>query len=204
MLKDYKIVHEAMFLIRPPTSTFLFTHIHGLTWDSVKDAQTFDQVWETGIEPWYSKSKKLIAHNVSFDQRVLHSSGAHYGIKIPRMKTECTVKLSRYHLGIKPGNLANVSKTLEIKLNHHEALSDARASAFIYIHAKTGEKPWLGRPRGEQLDLDFSTPPPEKPRTPSPLETLDPEKAFQLNSPKSAALLKELLSKKTKSIKMDP
>lgn len=216
VLQDFKIVHEAMYLIKPPTSVFNFTHIHGLTWDKVKNAQTFAEVWESGIKPWYQKSKLLVAHNVGFDQRVLHSSGMHYGIKIPKMKTECTVKISRYQLGIKPGNLANVSQTLEIELNHHEALSDARASAFIYIYSKTGEKPWkqpslfdlILVPPAPSLDLDFNQipPPPPAPKTElsrktSSLENLNIDEALKLNSEKSSALLKDLLSKNKMSIK---
>ncbi len=215
VLEEFKVVHEAMYLIRPPTKVFQFTHIHGLTWESVKDAQTFDQVWLEGIEPWYTKSKLLVAHNVSFDQRVLHATGMHYGIKIPRKKTECTVKLSRYQLGIQPANLANVSQTLGIKLNHHEALSDARASAMVYIHAKTGEKPWMG-PSVEEFfeqapalesqvfELPELITSPSDNATGSPLDTLNLDRALQLNSKKSAALMKELLSKKSKSVKMEP
>lgn len=143
VLENFKVVHEAMALIKPPMSVFQFTSIHGITWNQVKNERPFSEVWDEVLSPWYLKSKLFIAHNVSFDQRVLHACGTHYGIKIPRMKTECTVKLARYKLGIKPANLANVSKHLEIELNHHEALSDAQASANIYIHVKTGEKPWL-------------------------------------------------------------
>jgi len=40
-----RIVDRLSALIRPPSRTFLFTHIHGLSWNDVKDAQPFDAVW---------------------------------------------------------------------------------------------------------------------------------------------------------------
>jgi DNA polymerase-3 subunit epsilon len=142
-IEGNQIVHQESFFIRPPTEQFMFTHIHGLTWDHVKDAPTFADHWEGRLKPWFDRAKRLVAHNVSFDERVLRSTGAHYQLDIPRIKTECTVKLSRYKLGISPANLKNVSDTLGIELNHHEAMSDAMASAYIYLHVTTGEKPWI-------------------------------------------------------------
>lgn len=137
-----QIVHRQSFMIRPPSEDFMFTHIHGITWETVKDAPTFADHWNQSIQPWFDKAKKLVAHNIGFDERVLRSTAAHYNIEVPRLKTECTVKLSRYKLGISPANLKNVSDTLGIELQHHEAMSDAMASAYIYLHVKTGEKPW--------------------------------------------------------------
>jgi DNA polymerase-3 subunit epsilon len=169
VLEEYKVVHEAVFLIRPPTPVFMFTHVHGLTWEDVKHARTFAEIWESEISKWYEEAKHLVAHNVGFDERVLRSTLRHYGIEIPKIKTECTVKLARYKLGISPANLKNVSDTLGIELNNHEALSDARASAMVYIHVKTGAKPWEKAPKGETIS--------------------------SLNSEKSAALLKKLLTK---------
>jgi DNA polymerase-3 subunit epsilon len=178
ILEENRVVHEEVSLIKTPTEAFFFTHIHGIRYRDVADAPTFDLVYEQTIEPWIKKSKLLVAHNVGFDDRVLRASAAHYGIKVPKLKTECTVKLSRYKLGIKPANLANVSKTLGIPLNHHEALSDARASAMIYIHVETGNKPWEGKNPPKACASD-------KAPGPGPVS--------KLNSEKSAARLRELL-----------
>ena len=153
VLKDYQIIHRECFFIRPPTSIFLFTHIHGLTWSDVKSAKTFQEVWNEKLQPWFSQAKKIVAHNIAFDLRVLTQTAQHYGFEIPDLKRECTVKLSRDKLSIYPSNLKNVSNTLGIELNHHEAMSDALASAYIYIHAKTGEKPWIKPVTPEQLSL---------------------------------------------------
>ena len=142
VLENHRIIHESVELIRTPSRSFFFTHIHGLTWKDVENSETFDAVYLKSIEPWLERSSILVAHNVGFDSKVLRMSAARYGIEVPRIKTECTVRIARYKLGIRPANLANVCQTLGIPLNHHEALSDARASAMIYIHAETGLRPW--------------------------------------------------------------
>ncbi len=173
--KNHEVLFEDSALIKTPTSSFFFTHIHGIRYRDVENAPTFDQVYLEKLKPWLSRTKLLVAHNVGFDDRVLRASAAHYGIKVPRIKTECTVKLARYKLGIKPANLANVSKTLGIPLRHHEALSDARASAMIYVHVASGKKPWEKR------------------------EIKDP--VSPLNSEKSAARLRELLGNRRETPK---
>jgi DNA polymerase-3 subunit epsilon len=141
IIENDKIIHEESHLIRPPTESFFFTHIHGISWARVRHEPAFDLIWNR-LEPWFARSSLMVAHNVSFDERVLRSSAKHYGITIPRIKTECTVKLARYRLGISPAKLSHVAQTLGIPLNHHEALSDARASAMIYLHSRTGQRPW--------------------------------------------------------------
>ncbi len=39
-VQDGKIIAEETLLIRPPQRQFVFTYIHGLTWDDVKDEPT--------------------------------------------------------------------------------------------------------------------------------------------------------------------
>ena len=40
-----RIVQSVSRLIRPPRPRVMFTEIHGLTWQDVKDAPTFAGVW---------------------------------------------------------------------------------------------------------------------------------------------------------------
>ncbi len=136
------MVQREVFLIRPPTSFFTFTPIHGLTWKDVENAPTFAELWSQRLRAIFESAEKLVAHNIGFDAKVLRATAAHYGIELPELATECTVRLSRHQLGISPANLKNVSQTLGIELQHHEALSDATAAAHIYVHAKTGRRPW--------------------------------------------------------------
>lgn len=138
-----KIIEKKSTLIKPPRSWFAFTHIHGITAADVEDAPTFPDVYDQYISPMLSTAQVLVAHNSSFDKRVLLTTAEHYGIEVPALPWKCTVQLSRNQLRIYPANLKNVCQTLDIPLNHHEALSDAVASAHIYLYANTGEKTWL-------------------------------------------------------------
>lgn len=58
----------------------------------------------------------------------------HYEIEMPLSPFQCTVQVARKHFGIRPAKLNNVCSVLGIELNHHEALSDARACAKILMH----------------------------------------------------------------------
>ncbi len=132
-----RIVEERSFLIRPPSRWFKFTYIHSITWDDVKDQPTFKELWPE-IAPFIFAGEFLVAHNASFDYSVLKSTCEHYGIPLPQLDFKCTVKMARNQLGIRPANLGNVCKVLEIPLeNHHDALCDAKACAHIVLRAIT-------------------------------------------------------------------
>ncbi len=121
-------------LIRPPTRRFEFTYVHGLTWENVRRAPTFDVVWNE-LAPALSGAEFLCAHNAPFDRGVLNACCDRYRLSPPAQSFQCTVQLARSQWGIYPTKLLNVCKRLEIALNHHEAGSDARACAQIVLAA---------------------------------------------------------------------
>jgi len=133
---DGRVVSEDMFLIKPPSQQFLFTHIHGLTWHDVKTEKTFEELWP-GIDKIIGDADYLVAHNAPFDKGVLNMSCKEYGIETPDLPFLCTVKLARKQWGINPTKLNNVCDALNISLDHHEALSDARACAGIVMQAES-------------------------------------------------------------------
>ena len=130
-----RIISEDVFLIRPPSKDFIFTDIHGLTWDDVKNEKTFYELWST-IDKIISDVDFLVAHNAPFDKGVLNMCCQEYNIDTPDIPFLCTVKLARNQWDIHPTKLNNVCDALDIPLNHHEALSDARACAKIVMHAE--------------------------------------------------------------------
>jgi DNA polymerase III subunit epsilon len=132
MVENNAIIKKKSFLIKPPTSYFEFTDIHGITWDDVCEEKTFKEQWEQFTE-YFDGIDFLVAHNAPFDSNVLRSCCAAFGLPFPEIHFRCTVKLSRSVLGIRPANLSNVCRELFIPLNHHEALSDSIACAKIMI-----------------------------------------------------------------------
>jgi DNA polymerase-3 subunit epsilon len=77
-----------------------------------------------------------VAHNESFDRNVLAKSMALYGLDYESLnigsRWECTVKIYKAK-GLKPTKLSDCCREMRIELNHHEALSDARACAKLYL-----------------------------------------------------------------------
>jgi DNA polymerase III subunit epsilon len=129
-----RVVEAAVHLIRPPSREFRFTSIHGLAWADVAEADDFGALWPKLAE-FFDGATFLAAHNASFDRRVLEACCATYGLAAPQLPFRCTVQLARAAWSIYPTKLPDVCRVLGIALDHHEALSDARACAAIVLAA---------------------------------------------------------------------
>ena len=132
IVRDAQIATIKTSLIRPPTRSFRFTHIHGLSWENVQYAASFDTVWRE-ISPELSDIEFLCAHNASFDRSVLYACCDRFSLARPTNKFLCTVQLARSEWGIYPTDLPNVCERLQIPLTHHDAGSDAAACAKIVL-----------------------------------------------------------------------
>ena len=117
------------------------TRLTGISEESVSGAPTFPQLWRQ-IEPVMS-SGILVAHNASFDMRVLRKCLNDYGIAWkPRVQGLCTVLMGR---SLKPGishRLNDMCEYYGICLDHHQADSDSRACAEILLrYMQAGAQP---------------------------------------------------------------
>lgn len=119
-------------LIRPPRRHFEFTPIHGLCWQDVARQPAFPEVW-AGCERLIAGAECLVAHNASFDRRVLTACCQAAGLAVPAHSFACTMQLARHVWGVRPTRLPNVCAHLGIVLEHHHALSDAEACAQIML-----------------------------------------------------------------------
>ena len=123
------------FLIRPPEPLFVFTGVHGLRWEDVRNAPTFGELWPT-LLACIGDAEFMAAHNASFDRSVLQACCAMYGIRVPPLPFTCTVELARSQWGIYPTRLPDVCRRLGIPLCHHDPGSDAEACARIVLAAE--------------------------------------------------------------------
>jgi DNA polymerase-3 subunit epsilon len=130
-----RIVAADAYLIRPPHRQFRNTRIHGITWDDVRDAPTFGQLWPT-LRGYIERADYLVAHNAMFDKGVLRRCCETYSFAIPQYPFVCTVEVARSQWGIYPTTLPDVCRHLDIPLQHHDAASDARACAEILLRAQ--------------------------------------------------------------------
>jgi DNA polymerase-3 subunit epsilon len=136
-----RIVRAERRFLRPPEERFEFTAIHGLTWDTVANAPTFGETW-----PWLqgilAGADLLAAHNARFDARVMAACCEAAQVPAPSHSWICTVALAKQTWRQFPNTLSAVSSRLGIELDHHEALSDARACAQILLRAVAEGADW--------------------------------------------------------------
>ena len=132
---DGRIERVRSFLIRPPSTTFVFTDIHGLRWEDVRGAPTFGELWPT-LRAHVDSTAFIATHNAPFDRSVLQACCALYGIPPPRPPFTCTIQLARSQWNIYPTRLPDVCRRLGIPLRHHDASSDAEACARIVLAAQ--------------------------------------------------------------------
>lgn len=129
------IVGRMSSLIRPPRPYFVFTDLHGITWNMVRNAPTFRQLWPI-LNQWLRGVQFLAAHNAAFDRGVLEACCRTNGLAVPDIPFQCTFRIARRILGIRPARLECVCDALGIPLNHHQAGSDAEACARIILAAR--------------------------------------------------------------------
>ena len=133
-VENGRIVRRESRLIRPPRTDFVFTYIHGITWEDVKDQPLFGEVWPQ-VSDILEGVEFIAAHNAPFDRGVLKACCVAARISPPAIPFKCTVQVARKKWSIHPTRLDNVCKVLGIPLKHHDAASDAEACARILIAA---------------------------------------------------------------------
>ena len=126
-IENGTVADEVSLLVQPPYNYYWrrFIDIHGITPQDTLHSPTFAEVWHK-IEP-FIKDKLVVAHNgFGFDFPVLAKTLGYYNLSVPDYEKQCTYRLYRK-------NLASLCNEYDIPLNHHDALSDARACAMLYM-----------------------------------------------------------------------
>lgn len=118
-------IRELSVLVRPPDNRYHYynTAVHGLRSEDTWSAPVFSSVWPS-IEP-YIRGQIVVAHNGAFDFSCLQQTLEFYNLTCPDYSSACTYKIYRRKLD-------ELCAEFNIDLNHHDALSDARACATLY------------------------------------------------------------------------
>jgi DNA polymerase-3 subunit epsilon len=133
-------------LVRPGISIPPFiTKLTGISNKMVADSPQFHEIARTIVE--MTEGRSLVAHNVSFDYRILREEFDRLGYEF-KSDTLCTARLSRHYFpDIDKYNLASVAKALNLDLaDRHRAGDDAMATAQIMLQI-------LNKSRGAGLSL---------------------------------------------------
>ena len=120
------IVEEVEHFIQPPKNAYFYKNIeiHGINPKDTEDAPTFDYIWQEVKH--LIEDEVIVAHNSRFDVNCLRSTLAYYDEVQPVFDERCTQVIYRR-------GLAYLTKKYHIPLDHHNALSDARACGLLYL-----------------------------------------------------------------------
>lgn len=123
-------VEEIDLLVQPPDNFYSYRNIevHGITSDDTRHAPSFEAIWPK-IESFIA-GQVVVAHNSSFDFSCLRKTLDHYSIPWPEYDGHCTCRM--YKGKHASASLAFLCEHYGIPLDHHDALSDARACAQLY------------------------------------------------------------------------
>ena len=130
------IIEEYYALIQPPENEYWYRNVmvHGIKPIETLNRPTFDVIFPEIMRRL--QGRKVVAHNEAFDRNVLAKTMKYYGLYYDELEIadrwECTCRIYRAK-GYKSANLKYCSERNGIALNHHEALSDARACAMLYL-----------------------------------------------------------------------
>ncbi len=124
-VENGSIVDQFSVLVQPPQNYYwdMNINIHGITPQRTRNAQTFDRLWQH-LMP-FIVGQNVVAHNSSFDFSCLKQTLEYYRMPVPAYQGHCTYKIYK-------DNLKSLCSKYNIPLNHHDALSDARACAELF------------------------------------------------------------------------
>ena len=133
IVRNGEIVDSFYSLIKPEPNyyNFMCSQVHGLCREDTKEAPVFPEVWKQ-IEPMI-EGLPLVAHYKAFDERCLKAVFRCYQMDYPDYEFYCTCVASRKAFpNAENHQLQTISELCGYHLaNHHHALADAEACAWI-------------------------------------------------------------------------
>ena len=133
IVRDSEIVDSFYSLIQPEPNYYNYwcTQVHGITRHDTESAPVFPEVWKQ-IEPLID-GLPLVAHNKAFDESCLKALFRCYQMDYPDYEFHCTCQAARRAFpNAENHQLHTISMLCGFRLeNHHHALADAEACAWI-------------------------------------------------------------------------
>lgn len=142
---DGVITEEFFSLVKPPNNKYMWqtTRVHGIKPKDTAESPTFDVLYND-LAP-FLKGREMVAHNEKFDRSVLKETMKLYGLRYEELDISdqwlCTSVLYQ-QLGFARTKLNVCCKIMGIPLKHHDPLSDARATAMLYLQRDEAPDKW--------------------------------------------------------------
>ena len=133
IVRNGQITDTYYSLIQPEPNYYLYwnTRVHGLTRVDTEEARVFPDVWKEVASK--IEGLPLVAHNKTFDEGCLKAVFRCYQMDYPDYQFFCTCQAARRAFPNAPNHkLDTVAHLCGYELeNHHHALADAEACAWI-------------------------------------------------------------------------
>lgn len=150
---DGQIINEFYSLVRPPQNKYMWqtTRVHGIKAKDTAMSPTFGDLHPV-LAPLLS-GQFMVAHNESFDRAVLQRTMKLYDLNYKELHLPdtwaCTSNIYRQK-GFVKTKLSVCCTLMGIPLEHHDALSDARASALLFLKQDQIPAELLIKPSGSE------------------------------------------------------
>ena|SRR6478735_6260161 len=133
IVENGKLVGTEHIYIKPTPNYYdgFNTALHGVSDLHTRDKGTFGQQWSELKKFFHNQT--IVAHNASFDCSVLRFTLEQSNLRYPDLDYHCTYRLAQASLPLYNHKLDSVSRHFNIQLKHHNAESDAIASALIAL-----------------------------------------------------------------------
>lgn len=136
VVENCEIIDKYYSLVKPPQNKY---HWGNSRVTKIYAKDTIDAPNFKDIYPEVQKrlqGRKMVAHNEGFDRDVLKTVMKYHNLNYKSLqlpdKWEDTVEI--FHaLGAKSAKLNRLSESFDIEIKHHNALSDAQATALLYL-----------------------------------------------------------------------
>ena len=139
LVENGRVTASGGWLLKPPqwpAFNWRNVEVHGIQPADVATAPTFAELWPE-LTRWLAAAPTLVAHNASFDVRVLRAALAHDHLPVPGGQYACSVQFARrLWPRLTSHRLNSLCAHHGIGLErHHRAEDDARACAEITLRA---------------------------------------------------------------------
>ncbi|MGH2622144.1 MAG: 3'-5' exonuclease [Sphingobacterium sp.] len=133
---DGEIVNEFYSLIQPPNNKYMWqtTRVHGIKPKHTASSPLFLDIYPQIKE--LLQGQIMVAHDEQLDRSVLKETMKFYGMDYAELHVgdlwKCTSKIYKA-LGFQRTKLSLCCELMGIEIKPHDALSDARAAAELYL-----------------------------------------------------------------------